>query len=205
MISIPKKPHLLHYGISMAGVESDPVDPTEYESLGELRTYMLGVMQENRGIGLSACQVGVFKQFFIMENKEGDVLDFVNPEIERMYGAEREGFESCLSIPPFSNGCLVFRMQHVILTAGTVKYPKFRQTWRFSTIDARVVQHEVDHLWGTFFIDRVSSKRRNEVLDSFNSWKRKQIKQGEIQCKKPFLITAPSSSFHLPAAGARAQ
>lgn len=194
MFSIPKKPQLLYYGIKMAGVESDPVDPSEFEGLSKLRTYMLRVMQENKGIGLSACQVGVFKQFFIFETKEGDVLDFVNPEIERMYGAEREGFESCLSIPPFSNGCLVFRMQHIILTAATVKYPQHRQTWRFSTIDARVVQHEVDHLWGTFFIDRVSGKRRTDVLDAFNSWKRKQIKtvQGESQCKKPFLITALS-------------
>ncbi len=194
MFSIPKKPQLLYYGTNMAGVESDPVDPSEFEGLSELRTYMLRVMQENKGIGLSACQVGVFKQFFIFETKEGDVLDFVNPEIERFYGAEREGFESCLSIPPFSNGCLVFRMQHIILTAATVKYPQHRQTWRFSTIDARVVQHEVDHLWGTFFIDRVSSKRRTDVLDAFNSWKRKQIKtvQGETQCKKPFLITALS-------------
>lgn len=178
----------------MAGVESDPVDPSEYDSLFELKKYMLGVMEGSRGIGLSACQVGIFRQFFIMENKDGDVLDFVNPEIERMYGAEREGFESCLSIPPFSNGCPVFRMQHVILTAGTVKYPKYRQTWRFSTIDARVVQHEVDHLWGTFFIDRVSGKRRSDVLDAFNSWRRNQTKtvQGETQCKKPFLITALS-------------
>ena len=194
MFSIPKKPQLLYYGTNMAGVESDPVDPSEFEGLSELRTYMLRVMQENKGIGLSACQVGVFKQFFIFETKEGEVLDFVNPEIERMYGAEREGFESCLSIPPFSNGCLVFRMQHVIVTAATVKYPQHRQTWRFSTRDARVVQHEVDHLWGTFFIDRVSGKRRTDVLDAFNSWKRKQIKtvQGESQCKKPFLITALS-------------
>lgn len=202
---LPKHLQLLHYGTNMAGVESDPVQPEEYESLAELRTTMIRMMHGNRGIGLSACQVGVFRQFFIMETKEGEILDFVNPEIERMYGAEREGFESCLSLPPFSNGCLVFRMQHVILTAGTVKYPQFRQTWRFSTIDARVVQHEVDHLWGTFFIDRVSSKRRNEVLDAFNFWKRKQIKQGETQCKKPFLITAPSSSFPSPVAVAPAQ
>ncbi len=192
MISIPKNPKILYYGTSMAGVESDPVEASEYKDLIDLKRCMVQAMYDNRGIGLSACQIGVFRQFFIIETKDGDVLDFVNPEIERMYGAEREGFESCLSIPPFSNGCLVFRMQHVIMTASTVKYPKFRQTWKFSAIDARVVQHEVDHLAGTFFIDRVSSQRKSKVLDAFKSWKRNQIEEGAIKCRKPFLITALS-------------
>ena len=161
---------LLIYGPQMCNVESSPVMPEEYESLIKLREYMLAVMRRGDGVGLAAPQIGVFRQFFLMQYR-GAVIDLVNPRITRMYGKENEGEEGCLSLPPPGNGCLVPRMESVDVEASTSKRPDVLKRFTFHSLPARIFQHELDHLTGTFFVDRVSEKKRRIVLEQFEHWK----------------------------------
>lgn len=161
---------VLTYGPSMIHVESEPVLPEDYADLPRLRRYMVEVMRRFEGVGLAAPQIGVFKSFIVFEDQDGTTVDMVNPYIARMYGKELEEEEGCLSLPPSGNVCLVPRMECVEVEAGTSRYPERRAVYKLRSMSARVVQHEIDHLDGTFFIDRVSEKRRRLVMEQFKEW-----------------------------------
>jgi peptide deformylase len=170
VFAIPSKERLMIYGPEMVNIEAAPVFSDEYDLLPALRRYMLPIMRKNNGIGLAAPQIGVFKQYFLMMSDDGRIVDVVNPEITRMYGFERLGFEACLSLPPNGNGCKVARCEHVDIEFSTSKTP-LRSIKTFSFMDSRVAQHEFDHLTGTFFVDRIHPARRKEVLEEFHRWK----------------------------------
>lgn len=159
------------YGPEMNNILSRPVLEEDYEDLPRLRDYMVEVMSRSNGIGLAAPQIGLFKQVVIIERSDGSVIDLVNPEVTRLYGKESEALEGCLSLPPFGNECYVPRMAIVEVEASTVSNPETRRKFRFIRTISRIVQHEIDHLTGTFFIDRVPENRRNLVLKRFDQWK----------------------------------
>jgi peptide deformylase len=118
---------------------------------------MLETMRENNGLGLAAPQVDVLERVVTIELPEheddpqsGKVFALVNPEIIRAEG-EEEGEEGCLSIPGWWGE--VNRA-----TAVTVKAQDAKGKWiRIKGYDllARALQHEIDHLDGVLFIDRV--------------------------------------------------
>lgn len=170
-MEIPNTGRIMLYGPLMINVEALVVQPDEYEQLPELRKYMLDLMRRYKGVGIAAPQVGVFSQFFVMETEEGGLLDFVNPRIVKMFGFEKEGFEACLSLPPSGNGCEVPRMEHITVVAGTSADPHSQKVHDLSGMNAVIAQHEIDHLWGVFFVDRVSSAKRKLVLDLYKKWK----------------------------------
>ena len=162
---------LLFYGPTMINVESEPVMPADYDELPRLAGYMEKVMRRCGGAGLSAPQIGVFKQFFIYERLDHSIGCLVNPQVTQMFGKEIDQLEGCLSIPPLGNVCLVPRMESVMVYAATADEPDVRKHLKFTKAEARVVQHELDHLTGTFFVDRVSASRKKEVLEKFRNWK----------------------------------
>jgi peptide deformylase len=166
------------YGPKMVNVVSDPVWEHEYDQLPDLVSRMTEVMKRCDGIGLSAPQIGVFKNVFIMETASGAVSSFVNPKITAMYGKEVDGFESCLSIPPEGNGCIVSRMEHVEIMASSASSPWIEKKHKMSYLQASVVQHETDHLFGTFFVDRASEKNRNRVLAKYEQWYQQWLTSG---------------------------
>ena len=161
---------LLIYGPTMTNVLSEPIAENDYQDLARLRRYMVECMRKADGVGLAAPQIGLFKQFVILEF-EGKVLDLINPEITRMYGKELEDYESCLSLPPHGNDCLVPRLENIHVEASTSTLPNFRREFVFTGHVARIAQHEIDHLTGTFFVDRVPLSRKQDVLKRFEHWK----------------------------------
>lgn len=161
------------YGPEMINILAKPVERDDFEDLVRLRDYMLDVMRKFDGVGLAAPQIGLYKQFFVFE-WNGSVHGLVNPEVTRLYGKEYEDNEGCLSLPPQGNECLVPRMEIVEFEASTVESPDVRRKFKFQRMSARIAQHEMDHLTGTFFIDRVSEKRRRIVLEEFEHWKRQR-------------------------------
>jgi peptide deformylase len=187
MFTIPSAGRISLYGPQMINIEAEPVYADEYALLPTLREYMLSTMRKNNGIGLAAPQVGVSKQFFVLETEDGDYLDIVNPEIKEMYGIARTEFEACLSIPPAGNGCDVERCDYVEIEFSTSASEE-RILRKFSFMDSRVAQHEFDHLTGTFFVDRVHATWKKKVLDLFYKWKGKQ------ECNEPL----PSTLRSLP-------
>jgi peptide deformylase len=186
-MNIPDSGRVLLYGPGMTNVESALVRENEFEQLTRLRNYMTSVMLKSRGIGISAPQVGVFSHVVLMHRSDGVLFDMVNPVIAQMHGFERSGFEACLSIPPFGNGAEVPRMEHITVIAATTHEPEVRKEYRLTGMDAVVAQHEIDHLWGVFFVDRIGEKKRREVLGTYERWKK------EMQCRRQSLITARCS------------
>lgn len=174
MMVIPKDGEIFLYGERMVNVESAYVDIGSYSQLSLLREYMLMLMRQFNGIGIAAPQVGVFEQVLVFERQDSTVFDMVNPDITRMYGKEIVGFEACLSVPPVGNGCQVPRMEIIEVDYQSVTEPENLNTITLRGQDAVVVQHEIDHLNGTFFFDRVNATARRKVLEQYDQWKKEK-------------------------------
>jgi peptide deformylase len=124
--------------------------------LREMIEQMLEAMYEGDGIGLAATQVDLPYRVFVM-NTEGDPQAveqehvFINPVITARKGAcERE--EGCLSFPGiYAN---VIRPEKIVLNAYTLQGAEV--TYEMDGLPARAAQHEIDHLDGILFIDRLS-------------------------------------------------
>ena len=115
----------------------------------ELQKDMLDTMYAEEGVGLAAPQVGVLKQLIVLDIGEGPVT-LINPEITKQEGSVVEE-EACLSFPDRSGK--VERPEFV-----TVEYTDLngdRYEMECQGLMARAVCHEVDHLNGIVFLDRV--------------------------------------------------
>lgn len=129
------------------------------EELKKLAQDMGETMYDAPGIGLAANQIGVLLQIIVVdistELDEKKFITLINPLI-----AEGEGYvcdeEGCLSVVDYTS--TVERFKKIKVTAQDLEGNpmEFEARDRF----ARVIQHEVDHLHGKLFIDRISSLKR---------------------------------------------
>ena len=140
---------------------SKPVDKVDEELL-KLIDDMFETMYVAPGIGLAAPQVGVLKRLVVIDITAGEdkskQIAFINPEILEMRG-EEEGEEGCLSVPGEYE--IVKRASYV-----KVKYlNKEGETVELEAkgLFARAIQHEIDHLNGKLFIDKLSPIRKEMV------------------------------------------
>jgi peptide deformylase len=129
------------------------------KALQELIDDMVETMHATNGIGLAAPQVGVLERVIIVQlpedeedSQSGKLFVLCNPQIIRADG-EEEGEEGCLCLPGYVGD--VKRATLVTVKAQDRRGKKVRIKAR--GLLARVFQHEVDHLDGILFIDRVES------------------------------------------------
>ncbi len=120
------------------------------EKLAILLDDMKETMYLAEGVGLAAPQVGILRRVCIVDVGDG-LIELVNPVIEAMEG-EQEGTEGCLSCPGESG--IVKRANKVTVRAQD----RFGNTFTVSGegLKARAFQHEIDHLDGIIYKDRVS-------------------------------------------------
>jgi peptide deformylase len=122
---------------------------------------LIETMYENDGVGIAAPQVGVSKQIIVVspEGKVGTEKVYINPKILSQDG-EALGLEGCLSLPGISGE--VKRATKITLRAQD----REGKTLEFISRDfeARVFQHEIDHLHGKLFIDRLGFRRRQQLI-----------------------------------------
>ena len=113
---------------------------------------MIDTMYAEKGVGLAANQVGVSKQIFVasVNQVKGQELIFFNPKILRKEGVIKE-FEGCLSVPEFYEP--VHRAKKVWIKAMTLDGQSVEV--KSEGFLARIFQHEIDHLNGILFIDRL--------------------------------------------------
>lgn len=110
---------------------------------------MINAMREAKGVGLAAPQVGVSKRVFVAEVEER-VHVFIDPQIVKKDGEEISS-EGCLSVPG-----IVADVPRALQVTVKGKNRKGRGiTIAAEGLLARVIQHEVDHLDGVLFLDRV--------------------------------------------------
>jgi peptide deformylase len=140
---------------------SDPIEKITDE-IRELANDMLEVMYDEPGIGLAAPQVGETIRLIVVdtgwteEDAERDPLVLVNPEIVESSG-KIVWTEGCLSVPDFEAD--VERASHVVLRASNLEGEDLEIA--ASELQAVCFQHEIDHLDGILFIDRISRLKRN--------------------------------------------
>ena len=153
---------------------SEPVEKITDE-LRQLAADMLETMYDEPGIGLAAPQVGQSIRLIVVdtdwteENAERKPCVFVNPEIVERSG-EITWNEGCLSVPDLT--AEVERAEHVVLRALDLEGREVVET--ASGLRAVCFQHELDHLDGVLFIDRISRLKRNLYIG-----KRKKALQEE--------------------------
>jgi peptide deformylase len=133
------------------------------DSVRKLIADMVETMRAAEGAGLAAPQVGVQRRVFVYrlgDEEEGELLRaLVNPEI-----VERSGTivadEGCLSVPGLYYP--VQRSAEVVVRAldGDGEPVEYEG----QELEARVIQHELDHLDGVLFIDRLDPEQRREAL-----------------------------------------
>ncbi len=120
---------------------------------------MLETMRQAPGVGLAAPQVNVAERVIVVElpadEEEGtpaELYAFVNPEIVKTSHEVEEDQEGCLSIP----GYVADVPRHtMVIVRGYDAHGKPQRVRAYDYL-ARVLQHEIDHLEGVLFIDRVA-------------------------------------------------
>ncbi len=126
---------------------------------------MLETMYINDGIGLAATQVGIDKRLMVMDlrdgpNEEPNPFKMVNPEIIETSDQTKDAEEGCVSLP--YQYAKVRRSTEI-----TVQYLDESGNEKKLTahgLRAACIQHEIDHLDGILFIDRISSLKRNMII-----------------------------------------
>ena len=130
----------------------------ELQSLAER---MFDIMYETDGVGLAAPQVGISKRIAVIDSRQSpeERMVLVNPSIVKREGEESMQ-EGCLSVPgAFTD---VKRSGRVEVAAQDLKGENIRFT--AEGFLARIIQHEVDHLDGLLFVDRVDLIAREQAL-----------------------------------------
>lgn len=121
------------------------------EKLASLLDDMAQTLQNADGVGLAAPQVGILRRVCIIDIRDGNgLVELINPEIIEQSGSQI-GNEGCLSAP--GEWCEVERPAMVTVRALDRHGKEF--TLKASELMARAVCHEVDHLDGILFTDRV--------------------------------------------------
>ncbi|HET7548023.1 MAG TPA: peptide deformylase [Usitatibacter sp.] len=131
---------------------------------------MVETMYAAPGVGLAATQVDVHKQIIVIDISEdhGDLRVFINPEVTRREGVAVNQ-EGCLSVPGIYDN--VERAEMVTVTALDRNGSRF--TLNASGILATCIQHEMDHLEGKVFVERLSELKQNRVRAKLKKRQRK--------------------------------
>jgi peptide deformylase len=132
---------------------------------------MIETMYAAPGVGIAAPQVGVALRIFVVDISVGrraeDLLVFVNPEFVEREGMQLEE-EGCLSVPGFN--ATVARPAK--LTLRGLNRDEQPQTIEASGLLARAFQHELDHLDGTVFVDRLRGIKRDLIVRKIHKLQR---------------------------------
>jgi peptide deformylase len=131
------------------------------DRLEEEAERMIGLMRDAIGVGLAATQLGVLRRMVVFQvGAEAQPTVLVNPEIEWRSEDAATAEEGCLSIP----GVVVDVERPLFVRARAVDVHGDPLTVEASGLEARVIQHEVDHLDGVLMLDRTEKDQRKGAL-----------------------------------------
>ena len=140
--------------------KSQPVKEINNKTI-ELLDNMRETMYKAEGIGLAAPQVGILQRIFIVDVND-NLIEFINPQI---VSTESKSImeEACLSIPGESGS--VIRAEKVVMKGFNREGEEIKI--KAEGLLARALQHELDHLDGNLFIDKVIDKEEmNNIIDN---------------------------------------
>ena len=152
--------HVRRFGDPVLRTKARPVERFD-DALREEVRRMGVLMHDSIGIGLAAPQVGVSHRLLVYRvEPDSPIQPLVNPEIEWSSREQETMEEGCLSLPGVHVD--VERPLHIRVTAQDDHGEPI--TVEASGLEARVIQHEVDHLDGVLILDRTSRDQRKEAV-----------------------------------------
>lgn len=174
---------IVAYGNAVLKQKATPVGP-DTEGLEELLRNMWETMYNGRGVGLAAPQIGKSLRIFLVdteqlvkeneEAEEGDELYkiktgikkvFINPEMISETGNPWVYEEGCLSIPDVR--VKISRNEDIRIRYQNEAFETFEES--FDGMNARVIQHEYDHLEGILLTDRMSPLKKSLLKGKLDS------------------------------------
>ena len=171
------------YGMPVLRKVAKDID-ADYPGLEQLIKDMYETMYQAEGLGLAAPQIGLPIRLLVIDGKrvedeeEHELRNFkrilINPHIIEETGEEWEFNEGCLSIPAIRED--VKRKPELLLRYMDENFEEHEE--RFDGLKARVLQHEMDHVNGILFTDRISPLRKR-LLNA----KLKAISKGKTDAK----------------------
>jgi peptide deformylase len=157
--------HVRQFGDPVLRTRARSVDRFDDELRDEVER-MGRLMNDALGVGLAATQLGVMHRVLVYRvHQQSPVAALVNPEIE-WHGSESESLEEgCLSLPGVHVD--VDRAVHVRVRAQDERGDSL--VIEASGLEARVIQHEIDHLDGVLVLDRISRSQRKEAMKALRA------------------------------------
>ena len=164
---------ILYYPDEPLTLKAKPVEVFGAK-LERLVSDLFETMSAYEGVGLAAPQIGVSKRLFVLREPEGEPMCFVNPEIFEQEGRE-EGEEGCLSMPRVYG--MVPRATRLKVRAQDGAGEAFEV--EADSFLARIIQHEVDHLDGILFPERLDIITRQEKLEEWAEIRQQLLEEEE--------------------------
>jgi peptide deformylase len=122
---------------------------------------MIGIMRDGMGVGLAATQLGLLRRLLVFQSgPDSEPTALLNPEIEWASGTLVTAEEGCLSLPGVSMD--VERPLHIRVAGLDLDGESIRI--EASGLEARVLQHEIDHLDGVLILDHAPREQRKGAL-----------------------------------------
>ena len=153
---------IVRYGADVLHHPAAPVEAITPD-IQTLVDDMITTMYAAPGIGLAATQVGVSLRIFVVDlsvgRNAGELLTFINPEFVEREGMQLEE-EGCLSVPGFN--ATVARPSRAVVKG--LDREGIVHTVEGTGLLARAFQHEMDHLDGTVFVDRLRGLQKDLIV-----------------------------------------
>jgi peptide deformylase len=172
------------YGQPVLKKKAEPIAP-DYPELQTLIENMYDTMYHAKGVGLAAPQVGLSIRLFLVDTvqlkekdkeMQGDGIRqvFINAEILEFGGKEEPYEEGCLSIPNITGD--VERPAQVRVRYQNEQFEVKEEV--FTGFEARVIQHEYDHIEGVLFTEKLKPLKRNLIRR-----KLEKIRKGDVSAE----------------------
>jgi len=165
------------YGQPVLKKRAEEID-ANYEALDKLIEDMWETMYNAKGIGLAAPQIGRAIRIFLVDSEQleseeqvGIKKVFINAEIVSEAGEEWVYEEGCLSIPKLTGD--VERQESVTIRYQDEHFVEHTET--YDGMNARVIQHEYDHIDGVLFTERLKPLKRRLITRKLDN-----IRKGKI-------------------------
>src|SRR5918998_2726798 len=158
------------FGDPVLKSSATPVDRFD-DSLRAQVSRMAGLMNDAFGVGLAAPQLGISQRLLVYRvGHEAPLVALVNPEFEWKCEEEETFEEGCLSIP----GIQVDVPRHVHVRVRARDEEGEERVVEASGLEARVIQHEMDHLDGVLMLDRTSRDQKKEAMRTLREMQRER-------------------------------
>jgi peptide deformylase len=152
--------HVVKFGDPVLKSKASPVSNFGPELRSEVER-MIEIMRDGLGIGLAATQLGVLRRLLVFQaGPESEPTALINPEVEWLSDEFAVAEEGCLSLPKVSMD--VERPLYARFSGRDVEGERI--AIEAAGLEARVLQHEIDHLDGILILDRTVREQRKAAL-----------------------------------------